>query len=141
MTIDIDIEAMLDRVITDVFSGEFDIRDVNSDDPTWIHGVEASSRSGEHRAVIIRAGRVWIEGFIPHLGIGAAAVDEDDDVTYKEEELKKLCRALRSYLEEEGHVTQRRGLFSRRTTFVLATEVDGFEWRFGKRSWVWANPV
>jgi hypothetical protein len=141
MTIDVDIEAMLDSVIADVLEGEFVTGDVDSDDPNWIHGVEARSRSGEDRAVIIRAGRAWIGAFIPQLGIGAWMVDDDDDVAYEEKELRKLCRALRSYLEGEGDVRQRRRLFGRGSTSVLVLEVDGFEWRFGRRSWVWANPV
>jgi hypothetical protein len=105
MTIGSDIEAMLDRAIADVFHGEFVTRDVVSDGPTWIRGLEVISRTREDRIVIIRAGRAWIGAFIPQLGIGAAMVDEDDDIAYKEEELRKLCRALHSYLEGAGRVT------------------------------------
>jgi hypothetical protein len=141
MTIGSDIEAMLDRAIADVFHGEFVTRDVVSDGPTWIRGLEVISRTREDRIVIIRAGRAWIGAFIPQLGIGAAMVDEDDDIAYKEEELRKLCRALHSYLEGAGRVTQRRRPFGRDSTSELAIEVDGFEWRFGHRSWVWAHPV
>ena len=136
----IDIKAVLNRVITDVFDGAFVTKDASSADP-WLHSVEVTSRTGEDRAVIIRAGRVWMAAFIPELDVGADMVDEDDDVAYKEEELRKLCRALRAYLEGGGHVRQRRRLFGRGTTSVLTIEVDGFKWRFGRRSSVWAYPV
>lgn len=141
VTSDSDIEAMLDRVIADVFHGEFATKDVVSDGSTWIRGVEVISRTRADRTVTLRAGRVWIGAFIPQLGIGAEMVDEDDDIAYKEAELRKLGRALHSYLQGGGHVIQRRRLFRRASTSELAIEVDGLEWRFGKRSWVWANPV
>lgn len=141
MTIGSDIETMFDRAIADVFHGGFSTRGVVSDDPSWIRGVEVISRTREDRIVIIRVGRAWISGFIPQLSIGAALVDEDDDIAYKEAEVRKLCRALHSYLEGAGRVTQRRRLFGRGSTSELAIEVDGFEWCFGHRSWVWAHPV
>ena len=137
----IDIKAMLYRVITDVFDEKFVTKDVGSADPTWLHSVEVTNRTREHRAVIIRAGRAWMAAFIPELDVRAAMVDEDDDFAYKEEELKKLCRALRAYLDGGGYERQRRRLFGRGTTSVLTIEVDGFEWRFGRRSWVWAHPA
>lgn len=136
-----DVKAMLDRVIADVFDGEFVTKDVASDDPTWIHGVEVVSRTRSDRAVRIRAGRVWMDAFLPELGVGAAHVDEDGDVVYQEEELTKLCRALRAYLEGGGHMRRRRRLFGRGSTSELAIEVDGYEWHFGRRSWICAREV
>jgi hypothetical protein len=136
-----DVKALMDRVITNVFNGEFVIKDVTSDDPAWVHGVEVVSRTREDRAVRIRAGRFWMDAFIPELGLGAAHVDEDDDVVHREEELTKLCRALRVYLDGGGHMRQRLRLFRRGSASELAIEVDGFEWRIGERSWVWAREV
>jgi hypothetical protein len=136
-----DVKAMLDRVITDVFNGEFVIKDVTLDDPMWIHGVEVVGRAPSDRAARIRVGRVWMDAFIPELGFGAAHVDEDGDVVHQEEELTKLCRALRAYLQGEGRMRQQRRLFGRGSTSELAIEVDGFEWRFGTRSWIWARDV
>ncbi|MET4158150.1 hypothetical protein [Agromyces sp. PvR057] len=136
-----DVNAMVIRVITNVFDGNFVTKDLTYDDPRWIHGVEVVSRTREDRAVRIRVGRVWMDAFIPELGVGAAHVDEDDDVVYQEEELTKLCRALRAYLDGGGHLRKRRRLFGRCSTPELAIEVDGFEWRFGRRSWMWAREM
>ncbi|PWC05125.1 hypothetical protein DCE94_02125 [Agromyces badenianii] len=82
-----------------------------------------------------------MDAFIPELGFGAAHVDEDDDDVYQEEELTKLCSALRAYLDGGGHMRQRRRLFGRGSTSELAIEVDGFEWRFGRSSWMWAREM
>lgn len=131
----IDIKAMLDRVIVDVFEEDFVTQHITSTDPTWLHGVQVSSRIHKDRAAIIRAGLVWMDAFIPELNVQAAILDEDNDVAYKEEELKKLCRALRAYLQGGGHVRQRRRLFGRGSTNVLTIEADGFEWRLGRNSW------
>jgi hypothetical protein len=136
-----DVKAMLDRVITDVFNGEFVIKELTIDDPTWIHGVEVVGRTRSDRAARIRVGRVWMDAFIPELGFGAAHVDEDRDVVYQEEELTKLCRALHAYLQGGGRMRHRRRLFGRGSTSELAIEVDGFEWRFGARSWMWAREI
>lgn len=132
---------MLDRVIADVLHGDFLIRTVDSAGPTWLHSVEVISRPCEARAVIIRAGRAWIGSFFPQLGIGAWMVDEDDDIAYKDEELRRLSRALQAYLGGGGHMRQRRRLFGQGSTPELAIEIDGIEWRFGRGSWVWPNPV
>ena len=67
--------------------------------------------------------------------------DEDDDMAYKEEELRKLCRALHLYLGGGGHVIERRRLFGRGRNTELAIEVDGFKWHFGRKSSMWAHPV
>jgi hypothetical protein len=141
VTIDNDLEAMLNRVIADEFDGEFIIRDVASARPTWIRSLEVVSRTRENRTVIIRVGRAWIGGVIPHLGIGAEMIDESDDIPYKEDELRKLCRALRLYLEGEGDVVQRNRLFGRGSITEISMEVDGLQWHFGRRSWLWAHPV
>lgn len=141
LIVTIDSEAMLDRVIADVLDGNSGTRTVNSAGRTWLHSVEVISRTHEDRAVVIRAGRAWIGSLFPQLGVGAEMVDEDDDLAYKEKELRKLCRALRAYLEGGGDITQRRRFFGQGSTLELAIKVDGFEWCFGRRSWVWANPV
>lgn len=141
MTIDSDIEAMVDRVVADAFRGEFVARAVASVNSPWLRSVEVISRTRGDRTVIVGAGRGWLGAFVPQLGVGAEMVDNDDDIAYKEEELRKLCRALHVYLGGGGHVVERHRLFGRAPTSELAIEVDGFEWRFGRRSWVWARPA
>lgn len=130
-----DVKAMLDRVIVDVFEEGFVTQQVTSTDPTWLRGVSLSSQAHKDRAAIIRVGLVWMDAFIPELNVQAAILDEDDDVAYKEEELTKLCRALRVYLEGGGHIRQRRRLFGRGSTNVLTIEADGFQCRLGRNSW------
>ena len=139
-----DNKAMLDRVITEVFNEDFVTMRVSSDEAHGSHSVQVSSRDHEDRTVIIRAGYVWMDAFIPELNVQTSILvddgEEDDDdedaiEAYKEGELKRICRVMRAYLEGAGRISERRSLVGRGVVRKLVIESDGVEWRLGKNHW------
>ncbi|MHA7294384.1 hypothetical protein [Arthrobacter sp. HLT1-21] len=136
-----DNKAMLEHVITEVFAEDFVTRRVGSDEGHGTHSVQVNSRYREDRTVIIRAGLVWMEAFIPELNVQTGILvddgEEDDDPAdviggYKEGELRKICRVVHAYLEGGGRVRERRSMLGRGVVRKLIIESDGFEWRLGR---------
>lgn len=139
-----DNKAMLDSIITEVFNEDFVTRRVSSDEAHGSHSVQVSSRDHEGRSVIIRAGYVWMDAFIPELNVqtsilvddGAEDDDDEDAIeAYKEGELKRICRVMHAYLEGGGRISERRSLLGRGVVRKLVIESDGVEWRLGKNHW------
>ncbi|WP_026544357.1 hypothetical protein [Arthrobacter sp. 35/47] len=115
-----DLKIMLDRVVAEVFNEDFVVVNRSSDDPAFSTSVQVSSRSHEERSAVIRVDPVWVEVFIPELKVHTGLVvddygEEGDEEleAYREAELRKLCRVMRSYLLGGGRVTTRRRLFGR----------------------------
>ncbi|KLU10232.1 hypothetical protein ABL57_07945 [Kocuria sp. SM24M-10] len=109
----IDIKAMLDRVVAEVFDETFAVRTVGSSDAAWLPGVQVSRRADNGRAAIIRASYEWMVAFISELEVQVALFDYDDVEVEKEAELRRLCLVMRAYLHGEGYIEQRRRLFRR----------------------------
>jgi hypothetical protein len=128
----IDIKAMLQRVVGEVFDENFDVAEVSSGEDSWLHGVHVSSRFDKGRTAIIRASYEWMDAFIPELNVQTTLFDYDDVEPEKEAELRRLCLVMRAYLQGEGRIEQRWRLFRRGTSSVLKIEVDGVQWRFGR---------
>jgi hypothetical protein len=128
----IDIEAMLHRVVAEVFDENFAVAKVSSSDNSWLHGVHVSNRSNKDRTAVIRASYGWMDALVPELNVQTILFDEDDEEAEKEAELRRLCLVMRAYLQGEGRVEQRRRLFRRGTVPILYIEVDGLEWRLGR---------
>lgn len=145
-----DNKVMLDRVIAEVFNVDFVTMRVHSDEAHGSHSVQVSSRYHEDRTVIIRAGHVWMDAFIPELNVQTSILvddgEEDDDdedaiEAYKEGELKRICRVMHAYLEGGGRISERRSLLGRGVVRKLVIESDGFEWRLGRNHWSGPKPV
>ncbi|MBG6191694.1 hypothetical protein IWX64_002661 [Arthrobacter sp. CAN_A212] len=128
----IDIKAMLHRVVAEVFDNSYVVEDVEYSDASWLHGVHVSCSADKDRTAIIRASYEWFDAFVPELNVQTSLFDYDDVEAEKEDELRKLCRAMRAYLRGEGRVEWRRRFLRRGTVPVLKIEVDGFKWSIGR---------
>ncbi|WP_307028994.1 hypothetical protein [Arthrobacter globiformis] len=126
----IDIKAMLNRVVAEVFDQNFIVEDDTSSDYPFGHAVRITSRHEQHRTAIIRVTYDWMDAFIPELNVQTIVFDYDDGEQEKAEDLRKLCRAMRAYLQGEARIEHRRRLF--RPGTVVSIEVDGLEWRLGR---------
>lgn len=132
----IDIKAMLDRVVTEVFDQSFTVEDATSDDDPLRPAVRVISGLERDQTAIIRASYVWMDAFIPELNVQASGAPDEDDVEQdKEDELRRICLAMRAYLQGEARIEQRRRLFRRGTVPAVIIEVDGQEWRLGRNHW------
>lgn len=128
----IDIKAMLHRVVAEVFDETYAVEEVGYRDASWLHGVHVTCNSNKDRTAIIRASYEWFDAFVPELNVQTTLFDYGDVEGEKEDELRKLCRAMRAYLQGEGHVVWRRRFLRRGTVPVLKINVDGSEWRIGR---------
>ena len=131
----IDIKAILQRVVAEVFDQDFTVEDATLGDDRFRYSVRVISESEPDRTAIIRASDTWLEGFIPELNVQTAVLDDDDVEQEKEDELRQLCLVMRAYLRGEARIEQRRRLFRRGTATVVSIEVDGRKWRLGRKSW------
>ncbi|MBP2385848.1 hypothetical protein [Paeniglutamicibacter kerguelensis] len=131
----IDINAMLQRVVAEVFDQNFTVEDVTSGDDPFRYSVRVISEPEQDRTAIIRASYTWMDGFIPELNVQTGVLDDDDVEQEKEDELRRLCLVMRAYLRGEARIDQRRRLFRRGTVPVVTIEVDGHEWRLGRNGW------
>jgi hypothetical protein len=127
----IDIEALLRRVVTEVFDA--DVEAAYSTDPKGrhVHRVRLRSADGERHAGL-RASYWWFDATVFDLGVQATTFDEDEDEGDKEAALRALALVVRAYLRGEGRVEHRRGLI--RSHPVLEIVVDGEVWELGRRS-------
>ena len=139
-TMIIDINAMLHRVVDEVFNESFTVVEVSSKDDSWLHGVHVKSRTDKDRTATIRASYEWMDAFIPELNVQTTLFDYDDVELEKEAELRRLCLVMRAYLQGEGSVKRRKRLFRRGTVAVLRIEVDGLEWCLGRNHFVVPYP-
>ncbi|WP_445154337.1 hypothetical protein ACTWLI_13695 [Arthrobacter sp. Hor0625] len=132
----IDIKAMLDRVVTEVFDQNFTVEDATSNDDPLRPAVRVISRRERGRTAIVRASYVWMDAFIPELNVQAAGGPDEDDVEQdKEDELRRICLVMRAYLQGEARIEQRRRLLRRGTVPVVTVEVEGQKWRLGRNHW------
>lgn len=128
----IDIGAMLDRVVSEVFGDSYQSELIPNDKDPWIHMYLISSLGENQRSVRIRATYEWFEAVVPDLDVGSMLFEYDDVESEKAKELTRLCDAMKHYLDGEGQVTQRKTLIRRRLENVLTLNVDGREWVLGR---------
>lgn len=121
----IDVEALLRRVVAEVFDADVDA--MYSTEPTdpHMHRVRLISADGQRHAGL-RASYQWFDADIFDLGVSTFLLDYDDAEEDKEAVLRHLALIVRAYLRGEGRVERRRGLI--RSHSVLRIVVDGQEW-------------
>lgn len=134
----IDLKAMLDRVVAEVFDDNFTVEDATAPGDALRPAVLVSSRLVQGRTAIIRASHTWLDGFIPELNVQTGILDDDDDDDVepeKEDELRRICAVMRAYLRGKGRIEHRQRWFRRGTVNVLYIENDGGKWRLGRNYW------
>lgn len=140
VTVTIDIKAMLYRVVGEVFDQkDFAVEDATSGDDPFLRAVRVINRQEQGRTAIIRATYEWMDAFIPELDVQTIVFDYDDVEHEKADELRRLCLAMRAYLQGEARIEHRRRLFRPGTVPVVSVEVDGLEWRLGRHHSVVPN--
>ncbi|WP_344686576.1 hypothetical protein [Blastococcus jejuensis] len=126
----IDVEALLRRVVGEVFDADVEATYSTNPRTPYLHLVRLSDPSGQRHAGL-RASYEWFDATIFGLGVSTTLFDYDDDEEDKEAVLRALARVVRAYLRGEGRVEHRRGLIRSRP--VLRIQVDNQEWELGRR--------
>lgn len=121
----IDIEALLRRVVAEVFDADVEATYSTAPKDPRTHRVELTSGDGRRHAGMT-ASYEWFDAFIFDLGVSTFLLDYDDEEADKEAVLRELALVVRAYLRGEGRVERRRGLF--RSHSVLKIVIDGHEW-------------
>lgn len=131
MSVAVDVQALLRRVVAEVFDGG--VTATYSTHPKHLHAhrVELSSADGRRHAGL-EASYEWFAATILDLGVSTFLLDYDDEEEDKEAVLRALALVVRAYLRGEGRVAHRRSLFRSRP--VLRIVVDNREWELGRRS-------
>lgn len=135
----IDIGAMLNRLVAEVFEEDFIVEDATSGDEPGRHQVWVTSRVAPDRMVIIEAGYELFEGYIPEHQVQTALFEYDDEEPEKEASLRQICLVMRAYLRGDARVEQRRRLLRRGTVPVVIVELDGLEWLLGRNRYTVPN--
>lgn len=128
----IDVEALLRRVVAEVFDADVDATYSTEPKDPHMHRVRLTSADGQRHARL-RASYEWFDADIFDLGVSTLLLDYDDEEKRKEAALRDLARVVRAYLRGEGRVEHRRGLI--RSHSVLKIVVDGQEWVLRRRGW------
>lgn len=84
----IDLKAMLERVVAEVFDADFTVEDDTAPGDTLRPAVLVTSHLTEGRTAVIRATYTFLECFIPELDVQAAILDDDDVEAEKEAALR-----------------------------------------------------
>ena len=133
-----DIEAMLHRVVNDVFSASVEAD--YSDEPKAVGHIfraRLKSTDADTRVVGLRASHDWSDATIfdldPGVNVSATMFEYDDDAS-KEENLRALALVLRAYFRGEGRVEHRPLMFRRKPRPHYLVTIDGREWQLGKNS-------
>ena len=126
----IDIEALLRRVVADVFDPDVDTTYSTSPRDVHTHRVELTSADGLRHAGLT-ASYEWFDAFVfDDLDVSTFLLDYDDEEQDKEDVLRALALVVRAYLRGEGRVEHRRWLFRSRP--VLTIVVEGREWELAR---------
>jgi hypothetical protein len=125
ISVAIDVEALLRRVVDEVFDADVDATYSTEPNDSHMHRVQLTTADGQRHAGL-RASYEWFDADIFDLGVSTFLLDYDDEEADKEAVLRELALVVRAYLRGEGRVEQRRGLF--RSHVVLKIVVDGHEW-------------
>jgi hypothetical protein len=127
----IDMEALLRRVVGEVFDA--DVKATYSTEPkaAHLHRVRLTDPTGTRHAGL-RASYEWCDAIIFDLGVSTGLFDYDDEEADKAAMLCALALVVHAYLQGEGRVEHRRGLLRSRTVFTVL--IDDREWELGRRS-------
>lgn len=120
----IDVEALLRRVVAEVFDADTDVA-YSPEQAPHVHQVRLTDRSGTRHAGL-RASYEWFDATIFDLGVSTTLYDYDDEEKDKEAVLRALALVVRAYLRGEGRIEHKRGLI--RSHPVLRIQVDNREW-------------
>jgi hypothetical protein len=126
----VDVEALLRRVVAEVFDADVDVAYSTEPKPPHVHRARLTDPSGTRHAGL-RASYEWFDATIYDLGVSTRLFDYDDEEQYKEAVLRALARVVRAYLRGEGRIEHKRVLI--RSHPVLRIEVDNREWELGRR--------
>jgi hypothetical protein len=127
----IDVEALLRRVVADVFDANVDVAYSTDPRAPHVHRVRLTDPSGTRHAGL-RASYEWFDASIFDLGVSTTLYDYDDEEKDKEAVLRALALVVRAHLRGEGCIEHRRGLV--RSRLVSRIMVDNREWELGRRS-------
>jgi hypothetical protein len=129
--VEVDLHRLLQRVVGEVMGA--DIQAVYSEDPKHprMARVELAA-PGDDKHARLRAAYEWFEVSIPDLGVNATLFEYDDTEEDKASVLREVALVAAAYLRGEGRIEYKRGLFGTRP--VLTVEVNGREWRLGRRT-------
>jgi hypothetical protein len=126
----IDVEALLRRVVAEVFDADVDVAYSTEPRAPYVHRVRLTDPSGTRQAGL-QASYEWFDATIYDLCVSTRLFDYDDEEQYKEAVLRALALVVRAYLRGEGRIEHKRGLI--RSHPVLTIEVDNREWELGRR--------
>ena len=126
----IDVEALLRRVVAEVFDADVQATYSTAPEAPHTHRVELTSADGVRHAGLT-ASYEWFDAFVFDLGVSTFLLDYGDEEEDKESVLRALVLVVRAHLRGEGRVEHRRGLF--RSHPVLRINVDNREWELGRR--------
>jgi len=126
VSVAIDVEVLLRRVVADVFDATYS---AEPKDP-HMHRVRLTRADGQRHAGL-RASYESFDAEIFDLGVSTYPLDYDDEEEDKEAVLRDLALVVRAYLRGEGRVEHRRGPI--RSHPVLKIVDDGQEWVLRRR--------
>ena len=128
----IDVEALLRRVVAEVFDADVDATYSTEPNDLHMHRVQLTTADAQRHAGL-RASYEWFDADIFDLGVSTFLLDYGDEKKEKEAVLRDLALVVRAYLRGEGRVEHRRGLI--RSHSALKIVVDGQEWVLRRRGW------
>jgi hypothetical protein len=126
----INVEALLRRVVGEVFDGDTDVA-YSPEQAPHVYQVRITNPSGTRHAGL-RASYEWFDATIFDLGVSTTLYEHDGEEKDKEAVLRALALVVRAYLRGEGRIEHKRGLI--RSHPVLRIQVDNREWELGRRS-------
>ena len=125
----IDVEALLRRVVAEVFDADVDVAYSTEPQSSHVHRARLTDPSGTRHAGL-RASYEWFDATI--FDLGASTTLFDDDETDKEALLRGLAVVVRAYLRGDGRIELKRGLI--RSHPVFRVLVNDVEWELGRWS-------
>ncbi len=130
LSVVINVEALLRRVVAEVFDADADVAYWPEQAP-HVYQVRITNPSGTRHAGL-RASYEWFDATIFDLGVSTTLYDYDGEEGDKEAVLRALALVIRAYLRGEGRIEHKRGLI--RSHPVLKIQLDNRDWELGSRS-------
>jgi hypothetical protein len=126
----IDVQALLRRVVAEVFDADVEATYSTEPKAPHVHRVRLTAADGGRHAGLGAAYECF-DATIFDLGVATFLLDYHDEEEDKEAVLRALALVVRAYLRGEGRVECRRGLLRSRP--VLRIVVDNREWELCRR--------
>jgi|GEM_PF-2982938 len=127
-----ELRTRLDRVVAATFAEGFSVLETDLRENPPRYSVLVGSTADPSRTAFIRLDGVWLEAFIPELGVHCALLDDESDADF---DLGRLCRALRVYLRGEAHIEQRRRFLRPGAKTTVHIDLEGRRWSLGRNRW------